>query len=89
MPADEWAIGQITAQHEHRFTAPENIYYRRNQRNNDDAKIGKPGLFVAYRCKTKAVEQSADADGREDRQDDSTDDGLELQHKQRCMMLQS
>ena len=67
---------QVTAQHERCLASPENIYYSRNQRNSDDARIGQPGLSIAHRCKAKAVEQSAYSDGRKNRQGDGAEDGL-------------
>ena len=78
-------MDEVSRQHEGGVTPPENIHDGRDQGHDGHAQIGQPGLSVAHGREPEAVEQGADADGREHRQDNSTEDGLELQHKQRCM----
>ena len=56
---------KVAYQYEFCLTPPKNIDDWRNQRDNGYAQIGKKRLFVAYRRKPQAVEQGADADGRE------------------------
>ena len=69
---------QIPVQHEACLTSPNIIYYRRDQRDGGDTKIGWPCFLIADRRKSKAIEQSTNADGSEDRQGNGTEDRLEL-----------
>ena len=81
----DWQLDKVNAQCFHFLAPPENIYNWWNKRNNCNAQIGQPGLSVTDRCKTQAVEQGTDADGREDCQGDGTKDRLKTDQREGCM----
>lgn len=74
---------KVTAEYAICFSSPENIDDRRNQRKKRYAQIGQPWFFVAYRRKGEAVVQTADADGRENRQDNGAENRLKRNEQQR------
>ena len=68
---------KVSAQLETYLASPKNVYYMRDQRKYSYAQICHPRFFTAYRCKAKAIEQSANTDGHDNRHYDSAEERLE------------
>ena len=69
---------QVAVQLKGFVPSPEKIDDGRYQGDNGYAQICQPGLLVADRRKAKAVEQSADTDGDENRQDKGAQNAEDL-----------